>query len=157
MDDGLGSPPSVLLKVRTRKRHTAGDFYCLVGSEPERSVNLLIETGSEVDLIRGGVVDSAHFVPARSPLQLWAANSGGAAGGRNEVVDNIRIEAIDCDSKKKIAITTPTYLYEASTEDDITLSLLWLAERGFDVCADRHGLMGHIDGHKVWVGGLEEG
>ena len=141
-----------------RKRHTRLLLPATiqVGDEPEKSVNLFIDTGSEVDLIRGGVVAPKYLAPARRPLQLWAANSGVLAGGQKEVVVHIKIDAVDCDSKKKIAITTPTYLYEASTEDDITISLLWLAERGFDVCADRHGLMGHIDGHKVWVGGLEE-
>ena len=73
-----------------------------------------------------------------------------------EVTVNVRFVGMDSEKKSKVAITNPTTLYEAATEDDLTLSLLWLAERGFDVCADRHGLMAHVDGRKVWVGGLEE-
>ena len=81
-----------------------------VGNDPEKSVNLVVDTGSEVDLIRAGVVASNKFVPARRPLQLWAANSGQLAGGQMEVAVNIKISVVDCDSKKKITITTPTYL-----------------------------------------------
>ena len=127
-----------------------------VGDEPEISVSLFIDTGSEVDLVRAGVVPSFYIKPAKRPLHLWAANAGQLPGGKSEVLVNLRIVGYDVEQKSKVAITTPTLLYEATAEDDVMLSLLWLAERGFDVCADRHGLMGHVDGRKVWVGGLEE-
>ena len=127
-----------------------------VGGGPEKEVKLFVDTGSEVDLIRPGLVDAALFVKAKQPIRLSAANSGLIAGGKLEVQVNIRLFGVDSDRKSKVAITTPTVLYDASVDDDITLSYLWLAERGFDVYADRHGLMGHVDGRRVWIGGLQE-
>ena len=158
-----GSKPKKLvtpthLPCGPKKRHTRLLIPATlqVGDEPDISVSLFIDTGSEVDLVRTGVVPSSYLKPAKRPLHLWAANAGRLPGGESEVLVNIRIAGIDCENKSKVAVTTPTLLYEAAAEDDIMLSLLWLAERGFDVCADRHGLMGHVDGRKVWVGGLEE-
>ena len=123
---------------------------------PEVEVKLFVDTGSEVDLIRPGLVDASLFYRAIQPVRLCAANSGLIVGGKTQVKVNVRIMGVDCDRKTKVAITTPTVFYDADTEDDITLSYLWLAERGFDVHADRHGLMGHVDGRKVWVGGLQD-
>ena len=127
-----------------------------VGGGPELEVKLFVDTGSEVDLIRPGLVDASLFYRAIQPLRLCAANSGLIVGGKTQVQVNIRLVGVDCDRKTKVAITTPTIFYDAETEDDIRLSYLWLAERGFDVYADRHGLMGHVDGRRVWIGGLQD-
>jgi len=66
----------------------------------------------------------------------------------------LRFMGSESDNKKKVALTTPTALYEADIEDDVILSYEWLRDRGFDVCPRRHGLMGVMDGSKVWIPGM---
>ena len=79
-----------------------------IGGEPEVDVKSFIDTGSEVDLVRTGVVPASYFKPAKRPLHLWAANSGPLPGGKSEVLVNLRIAGFDCEHKGKVAITTPT-------------------------------------------------
>ena len=124
------------LPVGPRKKHTRLLIPATIElwDGVEKNVNVFIDTGSEVNLVRKGLVPSSYFSPAKKPLELWAANAACLSGGKMEVTFNIRILVVDSVSKKKVAINTPTTLYDAATEDDITLSLLCWPKGGW-MCA----------------------
>ena len=123
--------------------------------EADRELLVFIDTGSEVSLIRRGIIPPEHFSPARRPVQLWAANSGTMQGGSTEAKVRLKFVGTEVD-KKRVALITPTALYEADIQDDIILSYEWLGERGLDVCPRKHGLMGTMDGGRIWLPGIEE-
>ena len=129
-----------------------------IGLEGEEkiSVKVFIDTGSDVCLIRRGMIPKCHLRPARKPMKLSGANKGTIAGGQFEVVANLRFEGNDPETENQVAITIPTPLLEADIDEDVILGLEWLGERHFDVHAREHGLMGHVGPREIWLPGYEK-
>ena len=138
-------------QVRLRLRAT----ICL-DHDPDKEILVFIDTGSEVNLVRRGILPADRLKPAQRPVKLWAANSGTLSGGSTEATVRLRLRGSETDKKKRVALTTPTLVYEADIEDDMILSYEWLGERGFDVSPRRHGLLGVMDGCRIWIPGIDE-
>ena len=117
--------------------------------------SIFIDTGSDVCLIRRGIAPVAEMRPAQQPMRLTGANRGAIPGGQFEILANIRLLGEDLNTGNPIAITVPTTLMEADIEEDIILSLEWLGEHDFDVCARHHGLRGYLGSRELWLPGSE--
>ena len=107
-------------------------------SGPEVEVRILIDTGSQVDLVRSGLMPASSFSLFKNPLQLWAANQGQMEGGKLDTIATLRLNGFESEQKTKVSIITPTTLYQADMEDDVILSFAWLASRGFNVDTGQH-------------------
>ena len=117
------------------------------------AVSVFIDTGADICLIKRGLVPMSELRPARQPMRLCGANRGAIAGGQFEVSAKIRFMGHDAATGKPVAITVPTTLLEADIDEEVILSLQWLGERNFDVCARDHGLMGHLGDRHIWLPG----
>lgn len=126
------------------------------GSETSRTLEALVDTGSEVNLVRRGLFPPDCFQPSARPVSLTTANSQRMSGGVQEALLTLEFAGRDKESARPVHVSTPSLLYEADISQDIILSYAWLAERGFDVCPKRHGLQGIADGRIVWLPGLSK-
>lgn len=121
-----------------------------------RDVTIFVDTGSEISLVRRGLIPDELLQQARCPIQLLTANGQLMKGGSREVCVELRLTGVEAGVEKKVALVTPTSLREADMEEDVLLSYGWLADRNFDVFAREHGLMGHASGRDIWVPGIKE-
>jgi hypothetical protein len=72
-----------------------------VDAGPVKEVRIFIDTGSEVNLIRRGILARDQLQPARRPVRLWAANSGTLSGGTLEAPVHLRFVGSEVDKKKE--------------------------------------------------------
>ena len=71
----------------------------------ELEVIALVDTGSEVNLIRRNLLPDKYLQPPREKVLLKAANKTGLGGGHNEVKGNLVVEGFDIDSKSNTSVT----------------------------------------------------
>ena len=123
-----------------------------------KEISAFIDTGSEVSLIKRGLLPDDSMRPAGRPLQLVTASGQVMRGGAREADTSLGLvgRCFDSGRKKKVALQTPTVLLEADMAEDVLLSYQWLGTRHFDIHARDHGIMGHVDGLDVWVAGTPD-
>ena len=63
-------------------------------------VQALIDTGSEVNLIRQGLLLAKSFRPTANPVTFLAANQTMVEGGRLEVEGKLLMEGCEVDTKQ---------------------------------------------------------
>ena len=119
-------------------------------------ITALIDTGAEVSLVKKDLFPADCFQISARPICLTGANSQTLQGGVNEALLTLEFAATDKESGREIQVRTPSLLYEAAIELDMILSYAWLAERGFDVCARRHGIQGTTEDRVIWIPGINK-
>ncbi len=117
-------------------------------------VMALIETGAEVCLVKKGIFPQECIQRSAKPVALTVANSQLVVGGFNEALLTLEFVAKDRTTTNELKVSTPSLLFEADIGQDMILSYAWLAERGFDVCPQRHGIQASTEEHVVWIPGV---
>ena len=119
-------------------------------------ITTFVDTGSEVSLVRRGLLPEEILQSTHRPVQLVTASGQPLRGGSREAWVDLRFMGHEVGKPGKVVLATPTRLLEADMEEDVLLSYEWLGDRDFDVHARRHGLMGHVSGKDIWVSGIKE-
>ena len=70
-----------------------------LASGPLRKITVLMDTGSEVNLIRRGIVGPEHLRPVKRPMKIAAAGMTILSGGDQEVECLLEIPGIERDTK----------------------------------------------------------
>ena len=123
----------------------------------ELEVIALVDTGSEVNLIRRNLIPDKYLLPPREKVLLKAANQTGLGAGHREVRGNLVVEGFDIDSKSNTSVTLTIDAYDADIDVDVLLSYEWLATMDVDVRSQRHGIIIHQSHAAYWVPGLKKG
>ena len=111
-----------------------------------RRVRVLIDTGSEVNLIRRGIIPPHLLTPVKRPLRIATASHELMPGGDKEVACKIVLTGIEHDTRAPRAVKVPTTLYEADIGVEAILSYEWLTTYNFLVNPGLHALMKKIPG-----------
>ena len=119
-------------------------------------ITTFVDTGSEVSLIKRGLLPEEILQSTHRPVQLVTASGQPLRGGSREAWVDLGFMGHEVGKPGKVVLATPTRLLEADMEEDVLLSYEWLGDRDFDVHARRHGLMGHVSGKDIWVSGIKE-
>lgn len=110
--------------------------------------NALIDTGSEVNLFRKGLIPHEYTHQAEAPIKLMAANHQCLDGGKSAIRVLMDLQGVGVENHEKEVLTSSTLLYEAALGEDVILSYNWLARRKLDIYPHHHALRGKVNG--VW-------
>ena len=123
-----------------------------------KEITAFVDTGSEVSLVRRGVLPDDLLQMAERPMQLVTATRQVMCGGLRQAKATLELvgRCFEGGKRKRVAFKTPTSLLEADMAEDVLISYNWLANRHLDVHARDHDLMGHVSGLDVWVPGTSE-
>ena len=103
-------------------------------------VEALVDTGSEVNLVRRGLIANECFQQSRPDLRLVGINQVSLGGGHREVRCKIWLDGIDIESKASTMISLPLVAFDAEIDVDLVLSYEWLVARDIEVKPRRHGI-----------------
>ena len=89
-----------------------------------QSVTAFIDTGSEISLVKRGLLPDGLLKKAARPMQLLTASGQPMRGGSREVNSHLKLEGKSAGDPphKRVVLTTPTTLHEADMMEDILLS-----------------------------------
>ena len=77
-------------------------FQLQVGLDFSIPVQVLVDTGSEVNLLRKGLVPDRYFRQASVPMRFVAAKQTTVSGGQREVKCNLKFDTVDPTTRAKI-------------------------------------------------------
>jgi hypothetical protein len=112
----------------------------LIGTPHQVVVQVLIDTGAEVDLIRPGLIPKSMFRPASKRLVLRAANGMVLRGGSHTVELDLACKGYRVHDGEPQLLEFPTVLFEANIESDILLSFKWCRQFELDIRCGQYGL-----------------
>ena len=115
-----------------------------LSSGPLRKITVLIDTGSEVNLIRPGIVEPEHLQVRNRPVTIATASRGILQGGDKEVICLLEIMGVERDTKLEKTLEIPTRFIEAGISVDAILSYEWLSTFDFMVNPGMHGLIKRV-------------
>lgn len=120
-----------------------------------RKIRVLVDTGSEVNLIRRGITAPEFLESVKRPLRIAMASHAIMPGGDKEVGCIISITGVERDTKEERTLEIPTTFYEAEIGVEAILSYEWLAMYDFLVDPGMHALLKKIPytGDIVWFPG----
>ena len=139
-------------------KHTRLEVACRVSGPAGTPVDLqiFVDTGAEVNLIRRGLLSEECFTAAEIPLNILAANQMPIGGGSRETTAVLNFSGRDVAEKTLMDIRIPTLMYEADITDDAIVSYGWLVEIAIDIYARKHGLMMTVGQQAIWVTGKQK-
>ena len=118
---------------------------------------MLVDTGSEVNLVRRQLLSRDYFRIALKPMRFLAANQTTLMGGKMELAGHLELDGVDMDTRGRRVLSLPVVAYDADICVDMIISFEWLATVMADVIPRRNGLMVHDSNHEVvWVPGLKD-
>ena len=126
------------------------DLTILYAPNVSRRIRALIDTGSEVNLIRTGITSPEYRVPVKRPLRIAMASHAIMPGGDMEVSCILTLTGRDHDTKERRDVEMPTSFYEADIGVEAILSYEWLAMYDFMVNPGMHVLMKKSDGPGIY-------
>ena len=121
------------------------------------SVSALVDTGSEVNLVRKGLVDPKYLRPCGPEVSFVAVNKQGLGGNHNRLSCELSFQGCERDTKEKTTVVFPFRCFDASIDVDAILSYEWLARQGVTVWPRQHGVTVEGAGNSVWVPGVKAG
>ena len=144
VDGSPGAQTKLLMQVTLRMRD---------GSELD--IRALVDTGSEVNLVRRGLVPYHLFRASARPKRFVTASHAVLEGGTEEVPCDLIMAGVDVDTRQKAEVVCPIAFYDADIRADALLSYEWLRQHNVDVRCRRHGLEVNQPGGPIWVAGLD--
>ena len=121
------------------------------------TVRALVDTGAEVNVIRGGIIPEEDLVTLERPWRLTAANQQSIVGGDKEARVVLCLAGVEVDTKKECGLKIPTtFLVADLGKVDAILSYQWLSDAQLIVNPSRHGvfLTDHKGRGMIWVAGV---
>ena len=119
-----------------------------------KTLQALVDTGSEVSLINPSLVDPALFQPNPRPVRLGVANSHRLPGGKRQTTMVLTFSGRELDTGRKRQLSLPFTAYDAEVVCDIIISYGWMAEHHILPNPRRHGIHFLDDQESLWVGGI---
>ena len=116
----------------------------------------LVDTGSEMNLVRRSLLPPSCFNPAVTKGNFRAANQTLVPGGEFESTFNLVMDGTEIDLGTKITLELPITCYDAEIGVDLIISYKWLAAVAADVIPRKHGIMVNRTNDTVWVPGIKE-
>ena len=131
--------------------------HLVVPGLPPIPLIILVDTGSEVNLVRRELLARDYFRIALRPMRFLAANQTTLTGGRMELAGTLEFDGVDPDSRERRVLSLPIVGYDADIQVDMIVSFEWLASVKADIIPQKNGLMVHNPTHGVvWIGGLRD-
>ena len=121
------------------------------------SVSALVDTGSEVNLVRKGLVDPKYLRPCGPEVSFVAVNKQGLGGNHNHLSCELSFQGCERDTKEKTTVVFPFRCFDASIDVGAILSYEWLARQAVTVWPRQHGVTVEGAGNSVWVPGVKAG
>ena len=90
-------------------------------------VSALVDTGSEVNLFRRGLVDNKFSKACGAHVGFFAANQQSLGGNHRRLSCEFLMEGVEVDSGSKQGYTFPFKGYDTPIDVDVLLSYEWLA------------------------------
>ena len=118
----------------------------------ETPIEVLVDTGAQINLIKKGIIPNYAFRPAKKPFTLMAANGGLLPGGQQEVKLDLTFMKVSGDTTEPQEWRTTASFYEADIPMDAILGYPWLARMDLGVfthpsaLAFEHPDRGFVDG-----------
>ena len=116
-------------------------------------VSALVDTGSEVNLVRRGLLDDRHSRPCGLGVSFYAVNQQSLGGNHRQVSCDLIMQGVEQDTEGRQKLVFPLKAYDALVDVDLILSYEWLARQNIHVHARRHGLTIGRSGLFFLVGG----
>ena len=120
-------------------------------------VSALVDTGSEVNLIRKGLLDLSQTKACGPEVRFCAVNKQSLGKEHRQVSCEIAIRGAARDTAVSKDVICPIKAYDAPIDVDMILSYEWLARQNAQVYPRRHGVAFDLEGHSVWVPGIPVG
>ena len=132
-----------LRTIRSERTSLILRMWVVKGDGSKVSLDALVDTGCEVNLIRAGLVPPDNFTPAPCRIRLVTANGSSLGGGDQQV--KLRVvaqgyEVTDITPPPTKFLGFQTTFFEADISVDIILSYKWLYEFDIDVFPRKYGL-----------------
>ena len=112
-------PNPLHLKIRMTAELSDGSTVML---------QVLVDTGSEVNIIKKGLVGDRLFSRSANPIRFLTASSSVLEGGEKEMSCNVLIDGIEVENKTQARAVVPITWYEADIAADAIVSLAWLSK-----------------------------
>ena len=125
------------------------------GLEPVQAI-ALVDTGCEVNLMRGDLIPASCFLVSQQPHRLKAANQNLLLGGQLEANVKLRINGIDYDTDRPVELDIPIKCHNVKISHDIMLSYSWLVANRMDIIPRQHGMMILQEDSTIWWPGIRE-
>ena len=129
---------------RIRDLRLTLDVHITYSSDVKGKIRILIDTGSEVNLIRRGVTLPQFLLPVKRPLKIAMASHAIMPGGDRELHCTLTMHGIEHDTREPRILELPTTFYEADIGVEAILSYEWLAMYDFIVNPGMQMLMKKI-------------
>ena len=104
------------------------------------TMNALIDTGSDINLIKRGLVPTSHLSPPGRQICILAANNMTFGGDHHQFKGWITVQGRPIPSHLQDTTNIPLTAYDADIDVDAILSYGWLATHGINVLPKDHGL-----------------
>ena len=133
-EKGLGPEGHVLMFAKSVLRARDGR---------EVPVRAVIDTGSEVNLFRPGLLERDMLHVPKEIIALTGVNQDRISSGYWEFAGKILMDGVESESKKPLTLSMSFRAVEAEMDADCILFYPWLANHHIDVYSKRHGIMVH--------------
>ena len=120
-------------------------------------VSALVDTGSEVNLIRKGLLDPSQTRACGPEVRFCAVNKQSLGKEHRQVSCEIAICGVTQDTCVAREVVCPVKAFDAPIDVDMILSYEWLARQNAQVYPRRHGVAFEAEGYSVWVPGIPVG
>jgi hypothetical protein len=117
-------------------------------------VSVLVDTGSEVNLVRPGLLDDWHSRPCGPGVSFYAVNQQSLGGNHNQVSCDLIMQGVEQDTEERHELVFPLKAYDALVDVDVLLSYEWLARQDVHIHVRQHGLTIARAGLSFWVAGI---
>ena len=117
----------------------------------------LVDTGSEVNLIRKGLLDPAYTKVCGPEVHFCAVNKQSLGNYHRQFSCDIVLPGTVQDTGSHTELVCPIREFDAQIDVDMILSYEWLARKNAQVYPRRHGMAFEREGYSVWVPGIAVG
>lgn len=91
-----------------------------------RKINILVDTGAEINLIRPGLFPHSCFLPAQKPAELTTANGTRLEGGSHEIVLHFDLRKIQNGVEQNSPARCQVVFHSAEIQVDAIIGYPWL-------------------------------
>ena len=141
----FGENPQTQLFVKVALRLADGSM---------QEIEALIDTGTQVNLLRRGLVPKGFFGPSLFPKRFTTASKKIMEGGLTDLHCSMLMWGVDVDTCERALVERPVIFYDADLGTEALISYEWLQKNNVDVCCRRHGLQINGMGAPKWVSGV---
>jgi hypothetical protein len=141
-------------EVSTSQRRLLVGGVIRLPTGTEVSVQALVDTGAEINLVRKGLVPKEFWIRSERVKRFVTADQAVMEGGSIELHCEFALQGMSVESGRATQVVCPTRFYDANIGVDVILSYEWMRRADIEVRCRRHGLMVNHALGPVWVPGM---